>query len=826
MTKKSIFLLVFIIAINSFSQEKNQQNKQNSERPAIATISGKVIDKANNEPVEFATISVISKKENKTVNGCITSKNGVFEITKVKFGMYKIVVSFIGYSDITIDNIKLTPDKTNINLGKIELENSAQTLKNIDVVAEKNVYVSKIDKKVYNVDKNIASESSSLLETMQNIPSVNVDQDGNVSLRGNPNVKVLIDGRPSSIMGTDLPTILQQFPANSVEEIEIITNPSAKYDPDGMAGIINIKLKKQSIKGTNGSVMLAGATNSEYNGSVTLNHQQGKFNVFGTYSYRHGNREFSKFSTRKNILTDTTYYLKDFKIGNKLSNSQMINGGLDFYISEKSTISYTGGYSFSNGNGTENMEYDYITQDAIINSITTRNSIETSKRGSLDNSLLFSQKFGNPGQELTANFTYATSFHNDYGTYSQNLYDGNYSLVSDTTYKQYDQSEDKHQNYILQTDYTHPFGKNSKLETGFKSEMQNMYNEYMLQNFDYQTNNFITDSTSINNFNYIQKIHGVYGILSGNISKLSLQGGLRYEYAETNFDIAKTTENYKNTYQSFFPSLHLSYAINDLSEYQLSYSRRINRPSVHSLNPFTDASDPENIRIGNPYLQPEYINSFDLGYSKRFEKISIISSIYYKMINGVIKRYKQVNADGNSIMTFINLDSGTDYGVELVLDLKYIKWLRINASGNFYRTIIEGSSTNNDLSNDAYGISTKIMLDGKLPSKISAQLSAAYNTPETIPQGTKESMFWADFSIKKVILNDKGSISLSLSDIFNTRKYHIMLSDYNFEQDVQFKHVSRILKISFNYKFGKTLNNQKPKKEKRPNNGGNEDIEM
>ena len=819
-------ITLFLFTIISYSQERpHNKGEQKRERPAIGTISGKVIDKESNQGVEFATISLISKRTKKTVNGGITNNSGYFEISKIKPGMYKVVISFIGYNDLIKDDIKINPKTPTINLGKIKLQSNAETLEGVDVVAEKEVYVNKIDKKVFNVDKDITSESSSLLETMQNIPSVDIDQDGNISLRGNPNVKVLIDGRPASIMGSDLATILEQFPANSVENIEVITNPSAKYDPDGMAGIINIRLKKDKRKGTNGSVLIAASTNEKYNGSLTLNTRTGKFNIFGTYSFRNNKHDFTKNALRENIYADTSNFLQEYESGERLGTSHMINAGVDFHITDKSTISYTGNFNISSRDKNEGSQYNYIDENYNLQSFTKRETYQPSDRSSFDNNLLFTSRFNKPGQELSTSLTYANSFGNSFGEYTDSYFDRYYNPISDTLYKQSDKNNHSNKNYILQLDYTHPFRKNMKLETGFKSEIQELYNDYLLSNFDYTTSVYIADSSTINNFNYYQQIHGVYAILSDKINNFSWQAGIRYEYAQTSFDLSYNTENYKNIYQNFYPSAHLSYDFGKSSEVLLSYSRRINRPSVRSLNPYTNISDATNIKVGNPYLQPEYINSFEFGYSKRFNKFSLISTLYYKLIEGVIKRYKKVIDDGTSIVTYANLDSGTNYGLELIGNLRFLKTMNLNLSVNMFRTIIEGNSEDNDLSNDALGMSSKLMLSGKLPKKFSIQVSGMYRSPITIPQGYIDNMYWADISLKKLIFKNKGSLSLRVSDIFDTQAFNINISDYNFTQEMHYKRNSRAVYLSFTYKFGKQFKDHKPKKRKRSrDDSGGDDI--
>jgi len=816
-------LLVLIIFSFSISFAQRPQGK-GGERPKIGIISGKVIDE-NKQAVEFATISLISMRTQKPVDGGITNSHGYFELTKIEVGKYKVIISFIGFHDKIIDNIFIKPNASTINLGKIKIEPNAEQLETVEVVAEKNLQQNTLEKKVFNVSKDLTSETSSVTEVLNNLPSVDIDMDGNVTLRGNSNVRVLIDGRPSSIMGGDLATILEQFPANTVESIEVITNPSAKYDADGMAGIINIKLKKEKRKGTNGSVLLTAGTGNKYNGSLKLNHRTGKFNFFGTYSYRYNDRNFNKDALRQNILTDTTTWLKQTEGGNHISNSNMFNAGIDYFITNKISLSYTGNYSVGSRDKTTGIEYYYLNENEYVNNSTLRATQYDNERTSFDNNLVFTSEFAKPGQELSVNLTYSKSNSDGFGSYTEDYYDEYYNPI-DSLYKQRDYSQYDNTNIIVQADYVQPLNNKAKIETGYKSIIEDIYSNYQNDFYD-ENGGYYRDTISSNDFDYKQQIHAAYGIYSGEYKKLKYQGGLRFEYAQTSFDIKNDANDYKNTYQNIFPSLHLAYGFTEQSEFTMSYSRRVNRPSMRSLSPIVNYSDPYNIKVGNPYLNPEYINSMEVGYSHKFKKFSVLGSVYYKIIEDVIKRYKSVDdSTGIALITYQNLTSGTNYGVELVVDLKLVKWMKINLSTNFFRTIIDGSDVEGDLSNDALGSSNKLMAQFRLPKGFSAQLSGMFRTPITVPQGSIDAMYWSDVSVKKKILKGKGTLGLRLSDIFNTRKFNINISDYNFTQEMQYKRDSRVLYFSFSYNFGKQFNDM-PRK-KRPNknrrDSGGDDI--
>jgi outer membrane receptor protein involved in Fe transport len=817
--KKILFTLLIVYISNTYAQYA--PNKHTFE----GSISGEVIDN-NQNPVEFATISIISKNNNKIVNGGITNEKGQFLIDKIKPGIYNIDISFIGFKSKKINNIKINRTNTNVNLGKISITEDSQTLSEVEVVAEKEIMQNKIDKKVFNVSKSIAGETSSLLEMLEKIPSIDIDQDNNISLRGNSNIRILIDGRPASLMGNDISAILEQFPANAVESIEIITNPSAKYDAEGMAGIINIKLKKSNKKnGTNGSVLISAGTSQKYNASLRINHRQGKFNFFASYSYRYNKRDFIKNAFRTNLLTDTSFYLKQDNAGNRYLNSHMVNAGVDFDINKKNVISYNFNYNTGLRDYDEDMEYRYINENEYLENITLRQANGDSKRSSFDNSILFTSQLANKGEELSGNITLAHSYSDKNNDYEENYFTANMNPIPDTIFIQNDYSYFENTNYYGQMDYVRPFNNNMKLETGVKANYETQQNKYNLNNFI--DNSFVEDTALSSDFIYNRAIYAAYASLTGKLQKLSWQTGLRYEYTETSFDIKNDKNNYKNTINNLFPTVHLTYELQKMSDVSISYSRRINRPGMRSLNPIPNYSDPANIKIGNPYLNPEFINSFELGYSKRIKRISIVSSIYYRYITDIIKRYKKVDDYGNSIVTYTNLDNGQNYGLELIIDAGFLKTFRANASVNMYKTIINGdNNTESDLSNDSYGMSSRIMISGKLPKKFSIQISGMYRSPITIPQGYIEPMYWADFSIKKKILKDKGSISLRLSDIFNTRDFDIAIDDVNFEQTMHYKTTSRILFVSFTYNFGKQFAQNKRRNKERNKNQRDADDDI
>ncbi len=823
--KKVYLVLIFsLFCITLFAQGKNKRG--GSERPKIGVLSGKIIDKDTKEPVEFSTIVIISKRSGKVVSGGVTNHKGYFEIKEIPVGFYKVKISFIGYNDFVIDSVKLMPKKPEKFLGTIKLKSNVQSLGEVSVQGEKKVFQNTLDKKIINVDKDITSEGASVSEVLQNVPSVDIDVDGNISLRGSQNVKVLIDGKPSAILGSDLATVLDQIPASSIESIEVITNPSAKYNPEGMAGIINIKLKKNNLKGTNGNVKLTAGTGNKYNASIGINHRQGKINLFANYSYRYHERTFSRVSNMTNFIGDSLFYIDNLKSGSRLSQSHMVNAGFDYNLNQKNTISFIGMFNKSDRDKNFNSWNNTLDSDRILSSIEKNISKSPTNSYDMDYTLSYKKEFEKPGTELTADIMYSTDNDNNEANYSTQNYNLDGTLADNTPYLQDATTLFDIKILDVKTDYVNKLSEDSKIEAGYESRFRNFNNDYKSQYFDYSLNNYIDDTLLNNHFNYFEQVHSVYGIYSNKYKKLKYQAGIRLEQVITNFDLLTTSETYDNSYFSYYPSVHLGYEINKKNILQLSYSRRVNRPSIRSLNPFKDVSDPYNIHQGNPYLKPEYINSLELGYEYKIKRNSLLANVYYKQINNTIHRYKTVDSTGVSTITSQNLNSGENYGLELTSVLNLVKWESVNMSFNFFQTKLDASNLESDLNSENFGWSAKLMSNTILPYKFMVQISFRYRSPILIPQGEIKAMYNTDIAIRKNILKNKGTLSLRVSDIFDTRKFSIDLVDDNFTQSFTHSFESRVLYFTFSYRFGKQFKTEKrrQKRSSDDNGGGGMDI--
>jgi outer membrane receptor protein involved in Fe transport len=816
--KTSLYLIMFLSAFILNGQNKPTDKTPGSGPPAIGVIKGEIEDSLSGDPVEYASIALFKIKDSSLITGTITNEKGQFQLTKVPMGKYYMVVSFIGYDNHKIRNIFIKPPEVEIDMGIIKLSPSTNNLSAVNITGEKKLMEFKLDKKVVNVDKILTSTGGTAIDVLQNVPSVTVDYDGSVSLRGNSNITILIDGRPSSVTGTKL----EQIPASSIESIELITNPSAKYNPEGMSGIINIRLKKKKAFGLNGLVSANVGTGDKYNGSINLNYNFNRVNLFGSYDTRYNRREGWGDMYQSSTINDTTFLLSQNSESQRKGNSNNFKLGADFFLNPKNTITLTWLYNKGKGKDFENTISNNYDFNQLLRDYYTANSSENENDNNIDYTLNYKKTFDKKGKELTADIIVNTGSNAEKNDFSNYYYIENYiPFESAYTELQKQNTDGNFYNATLQTNYIHPFGKETKLETGFQGVFRNNDDDYTLDRFDNGLSQWYSDTTQSNHFVYTEQIYAVYGIFSKEYKKWSFQVGTRLEQAFTKAEQKTVLETNNKQYFSVFPTFHTTYKLTDNQDFQLSYSRRINRPDMHSLNPFVDYSNPNIIRYGNPNLKPEYINSYEIGHSIFWKKTSISSSLFYRQINDVIKRYGFVDSNRITHMTSANLSSGKSYGIELVAEHSIFKWWRMNANFSYFRTIIEGDKENTSLTNDNYSWTSKLNSNMMLPKGIMFQISGFYRGPMVTPQGEMAAMYSADIALKKDFLKDnKLSVSFRLSDVFNTQQFKMTASDVNFSAEHTRKRESRVAYIGISYKINQGL---KSKTKKRPSDNNIDD---
>jgi outer membrane receptor protein involved in Fe transport len=810
--KINILVILFVcITIKVIAQPNIVKN--NAFGPA--TILASFVDSKTNKPIEYVTVSLIKTTDSAIVNGTTTTKKGEIKLENIAFGAYKLKATFIGYKALTTPAFYITPKELINDLGAYKLDPNTKNLKTIEVVGERNDFNNQLDKKTYTVGKNITNIGGSATDILQNIPSVNVDIDGKVSLRGSENVTVLIDGKPSTLTGANRQAILQQLPANAISEVEIITNPSAKYDADGMAGIINIKTKKDKLKGFNANTQVTTGTNDKYSFNIGLNNRTTKYNLFGNYSFRHERRYNFGNSEQFNRFDTIKYSFKSNNDGYNLNDFHTGRAGIEYYLNNHNTVGLSTGISSNISSKTETFYYNYFDSVGSFTQYFNRNNFSTDNNLTLDASLDYKRTTPKNKSELSASATVSSNIKN-----ANEAYKTNFDIIA----SQRNTNSSNFTNFIAQVDYIYPL-KNGKFETGAKNTNRVIDNNQQGFRYNFGNSEYWQDSLISNHFIYNENITAAYAIYTGKKQKFDYQLGLRSELTNIDGNSKTTATTFNNNYFNFFPSGFVKYALSKTQDLQIGYSRRVNRPGFESLNPFIDFSDSLNLRQGNPKIKPEYIHSLELNYLTQINKLNLSATLYYRYTDNMIARYRSVNpATGQSLMTYFNFNSSENTGVEAIIRYSFVKLGNLMLSGNWYRNVINGSNVLSDLQSDITTWNVRFTYNLPLPKAFYLQANGMYMAPMKFGQATISGMNGADIGLRKDFMKSKMQLGLNLSDVFNIRQFNMVIEGSNFNSEAMRKRESRILTFSLTYRFG---SNENPFTKKKPNMGApTENMDM
>ncbi len=797
------FVIGFLILnfSNVISQTPAGGQGQGRDMTPKGTIKGKILDSVTKSPIEFATVAIFRARDTMMVGGTTTNIKGEFEIPIRFYGSFFLKADFLGYEKLDLGKVNPTEAKPDIALGDIFLKRKTLDLKEVEIEGTKSDVELAIDKKIYNIDKDITSSTGSAAEVLQNIPSVVVDMDGKVSLRGSENVRILVDGKPSSLTGISRSAILEQIPASNIERIEVITNPSAKYDPESMAGIINIVLKKQNQKGLNGMASVNYGTWNRYTGNVNLNYSKNKWNVFGSFDARLVESKRTSKSERTSLFTDSLPYLNSNSENIRSGLSQVLRGGFDYSPDKKNSLSYS--TTLRNSDPSNSSEIRYLTLNNFyeMESIRLRNNKVTGDDIGFDNNFNYKHAFKNNNHYLTIDLQQSFGEEADKSNSVNTFFDAFMNPISSIENKQIIDSYNDRNVLVFQSDYVQPLATGAKFETGIKSTVRETNVGVKYQEFIADQNLYALDGSKSNDFQFKEQTHAGYMMYSNVLKGVKYQLGARVEATLTDAKLINTGENHKKDYLDVFPSGFFSYEFLDKTTLQLSLSRRINRPSLEQLNPFSNYSDPLNYRTGNPFLDPEYSLAYEFTYLKFWKKLSASSTLYYRTANDVIRRIRRVDTTGVTTTTFENLSNSDGFGIEGSANAQVNKVLRFNTSANFSRTIIDGGNLGPQYKSDSYSWSGRFGSNITPFNGFDIQLSMNYRSPFGTPTGKIKEMYFVDLSFRKEVLKGKGNLSLRFSDPLNTQKFRIETNGSNFYQYDEFKRDSRAVYIGFSYKF-------------------------
>ena len=794
-------------------------------------LTGKVVDVQNNETIPFASAVVMDRKTKAIVKTGQTDMNGTLVITGIPDGTFTIKISYVGYQTLVRDSVSFIKSAV-INFGTIKMKAAkGNVLAEVSITAKKAPIQLGIDKKVFAVDQSLVSEGGSASDLLTNVPSVQVDVDGNVSLRGSTGVKVLIDGKPSLIAGGDIAAILQSIPASSIETVEVITNPSSKYDAEGNSGVINIVLKRNTKLGLNGNVALTAGNRDNYNANTSLSFQNKKINIYGNYSYRYGNRLGGGYNNIKYLQrTDSLASADQLTDSKNTEKSHNVKAGIDYYLTTKDILSFSGGFNSRNSDRNDIL--------AINKYDAGRNPLELSKRinttdgtgNSYDLNLDYSHKF-KTSQELTFNFGYSKGNNDNYQEYNTAVYNVNGAAVDGDRELLTNDNDGNNKNYNIQADYTMPLGKLGKIESGYRSQIKYSDNNTLAKTYDEATGQFNENYLLSNTFNSKDQVHALYMNYQNQIKNFGYQIGLRGEVARLNtesggYDLNNQLQSApaRIAYDRLYPSIFLTQKFTGEQQIQLSYTRRVNRPRPWDTNPFIDYSDPLSWRKGNPNLLPEDVHSYELSYSKFWSKVTFIGSAYMRRTNDLIQRIRSVpDADGIIIVSPENLTKSLNSGLELITKVDPFKAWNFTGNVNVYHSNIDAVPEYNIAANSGFSWNANLTNNFTLPYNITLQIKGDYNSSEIQAQGKRKAMYGIDAGAKYDFPNKKASLSMNVRDIFNTKRFGMITEDGVTITDFQRYMKGPNGNITFSYRFGKTSFMKKTKKpdqqEMKPDEG-------
>jgi len=828
--KKLIVLPLFIMAfLMSFAQRPTGQ------RAEPITITGTVFDKDTGQPLEYATLILQSVRRPEMVTGGISGIDGKFSVVTTP-GQYNVRVEYLSYKTFVL---KAQTYRSSVDLGNIQLEIDAEQLADVIVVGERTTVELRLDKKVYNVGQDLTVRGGSVTDVLDNVPSVTVDVEGNISLRGNESVRILINGKPSALSGLS-PQALQQLPAESIERVEVITNPSARYDAEGTAGILNIILKQSKTAGVNGSVNVFAGYPDNFGGALSLNLRREKFNVFTTTTYRYRDAPGNALFNQENFdnAGNTVSFQDEIRSYQRQNKSLNTNIGFEYFFSDKSSI--TNSLVIRNSDGGSTVDIDFFNYDEVRNPTIQRNrfTLEDEVDENVQYSVNFKKSFEKDGHELTMDYQYSSGDEIENSIIDEIVLGETTELPTEQTI-----NDETQVNQLVQFDYVLPFGKDnqSQFEMGYRGTFNNFNTDF---DFGILENGVLDrDPNFSNELRYKEYVNAAYMQLGTKVKKFSVLSGLRMEASDIGIELVDTEEVTNKDYVNWFPSLFFGYEFSETEQLTISYSRRLRRPRSRFINPFPSRSSNTNLFQGNPDLDPTFTNSFDLGYLKRWEKITFTTSGYLNSSTGVFQFITQETGDfvqienpddpDNPVLvpvqarTPINLATDKRFGMEFTTSYTPKRDWRITWNLNLFQQQLRGDYTytnfqdeviTQNFDSDNFTWFTRISAKVPLPGSIDFQSNLFYRGPRKDAQNTNKGILSTNLAFSKDVVKDKATLSLNVSDLFNSRKRRSETITNTVATYSEFQWRERQITMSFLYRF-----NQPQNQRNRNGRGGDEE---
>lgn len=805
----SALLITFLLLTTSFFAQPRNTTQDN--RPTFM-VSGKVVDKSANIPLEYATISFQSLRNPKMLTGGISGADGTFSI-EVPQGRYKVSIEYISFEPYVVP--QQTVDE-NLNLGVITLDFASDTLDEVVIRAETTQVDIRLDKKIYNVGKDLLVRGGSVSDVLDNVPSVSVDVDGNVALRGNDNVRILINGKPSGLVGISGSEGLRQIPSDAIERVEVITSPSARYDAEGTGGILNIILKKDRLIGFNGSLNATVGDPENNTISATANFRTKNINLFTTTGYSRRASNGYGIDRRESFNPDLPFrFVDENRDFDRLRKSLNTNIGLEWFVTETATI--TNSFFFRNSDNNSNnttISNRYANSRDDLSNASARFDDEKEDDKTFQYSFNYVKDFNEDGHKLTFDFQLENSEEDEFSTITDtDIFPT--EMITDVEQVRTIEEQDE---LLLQTDYVWPIDEDTQFEAGYRGTFDDTRTDYTVSAID-GNNNFIRNDSLSNILGYKEYVNAVYSQYGKKINKFSVLLGLRLEQTRITIDQETSGDFNKKNYTSLFPTLNLGYEFTEKSSMTLGYNRRIRRPRSRFINPFPSRSSEANLFQGNPDLDPVFSNGLDLGYLKRWKGFTLNASIYYTRSTDVFEFISedtgQITNNGDAVVRRfpVNLSSEDRYGFELTLMYKPVKWWTLNSDFNLFKQMTDGDFNGQDFSSEITSYFVRLNSKVTLPYKIDFQTRLFYSGPRNNAQSETEGVFSSNIAFSKDLFNENATISLNVSDLFNSRVRRTQTLTDTFASDSEFQWRSRQATLSFTYRFNQKKQRQRGRPE-------------
>ncbi|HET9747643.1 MAG TPA: TonB-dependent receptor, partial [Chitinophagaceae bacterium] len=758
-------------------------------------IRGVVTDEKG-KPIPYSSVILFNDRDSAQVAAAASDDKGRFDLS-ADSGSYYLKISFLSYEEEIIREIKVI-DK-DVELDAVVLKTPVKILNEVVVTAEKKLMELKLDKKVYNVSQDVSSIGANASEILENIPSVTVDVDGNVSLRGSQGVRILIDGKPSALTGIRSNDALRNLQGAMIDKIEVITNPSSRYDAAGETGILNIILKKNKTTGFNGNFTGTIGYPSNFSGAYSVNYRTQKMNLFSSFGTSYRKNQGKGFSTQRYTGFDTSFIYNQTNRRSRSDRSFELVAGIDYFMNNSTTL--TGSLLIDAGkeNNLNTILYEDVSSTGLTK-LSQRIDDETEKEGDTEVSLSLRKKFpGKNDKEWTTDFKWTNSGERESSDYAQDNTNGGVKLIQRSVNPAYED------NILLQTDFISSFGNEGNFETGFKGTVRKIRNEYLVEE---QTNGgtWITLPAFDNNMEFTEKVFAFYGMLSNKIKKFSYQFGLRGEFTDMRTGLVKTNQLNERTYFNLFPSTSFSFELSGINTLQFSYSYRINRPNFRNLTPFSDFSDPRVFFIGNPNLNPEFTHSVEAGNLTDWGKGSFLAGVYYRYKKGVIERIRILDtSSGITNIIPVNLSTQKDLGLEFNLNLTAYEWWKLSSSFNFFRSHAKGEYNDEVLESETVSWTNRTTSRMTFFGQLDFQASLNYQSPRKNTQGRELSSYSIDLGLAKDVFKAKGTLTLNVRDLLNTRRRRSIVDIPGYFSSSDYQWRPRQINLTLNFR----LNQQK-----------------